>query len=74
MVGGPPDHQAMEGLQLHGPPRHQVVVQGEKLAGSSSGQEVGTQGYVGQRLPVAQYPVIGYVSNPYLGCAMPKGS
>jgi hypothetical protein len=38
------------------------------------GQEVGTQGYVGQRLPVAQYPVIGYLSNPYLGWALPKGS
>jgi hypothetical protein len=39
-----------------------------------NGQEVGTLGYVGQRLPVSQYPVVGYLSNPYLGWAMPIGS
>lgn len=38
------------------------------------GQEVGTQGYVGQRLPVIQYPVVGFLSNPYLGWALPMGS
>lgn len=38
------------------------------------GQEVGTLGYVGQRLPVSQYSVVGYLSNPYLGWALPIGS
>ena len=38
------------------------------------GQEIGTLGYVGQRLPVQQYPVIGFLSNPYLGWANPIGS
>jgi hypothetical protein len=39
-----------------------------------NGQEIGTYGYVGQRLPVRQYPVLGYLSNPYLGWANPIGS
>ena len=39
-----------------------------------NGQEIGTFGYVGQRLPVRQYPVVGYLSNPYLGWANPIGS
>lgn len=38
------------------------------------GQEVGTYGYSGQRLPVRQYPVLGFLSNPYLGWAYPIGS
>ncbi len=38
------------------------------------GQVIGTLGYVGQRLPVSQYPVVGYLSNPYLGWARPIGS
>ena len=33
-----------------------------------------TYGYVGQRLPVQQYPVIGFLTNPYLGWANPIGS
>lgn len=39
-----------------------------------SGQEIGTLGYVGQRLAVRQYPVLGFLSNPYLGWAKPIGS
>ncbi len=39
-----------------------------------NGQEIGTLGYVGNRLPVKQYPVLGYLSNPYLGWANPIGS
>jgi uncharacterized protein YraI len=39
-----------------------------------NGQEIGTLGYAGQRLPVRQYPVVGYLSNPYLGWANPIGS
>jgi uncharacterized protein YraI len=38
------------------------------------GQEIGTYGYVGDRLPVRQYPVIGFLSNSYLGWANPIGS
>jgi hypothetical protein len=38
------------------------------------GQVIGTLGNVGQRLPVSQYPVVGYLSNPYLGWARPIGS
>jgi uncharacterized protein YraI len=38
------------------------------------GQEIGTYGFVGQRLPVQQYPVIGFLTNPYLGWANPIGS
>ena len=38
------------------------------------GQAIGTYGYVGQRLPVRQYPVTGYLSNPYIGWANPIGS
>lgn len=38
------------------------------------GQEIGTYGYVGQRLPVQQYPVVGFLTNPYLGWANPIGS
>lgn len=38
------------------------------------GQEIGTLGSFGQRLRVSQYPVIGYLSNPYLGWALPIGS
>jgi cell wall-associated NlpC family hydrolase len=37
------------------------------------GLEIGTLGFVGQRLPVSQYPVIGYLSNLYLGWANPMG-
>lgn len=37
------------------------------------GQAIGTEGYDGQRLPVSQYPVVGFVSN-YLGWANPIGS
>lgn len=39
-----------------------------------AGQEIGTYGYAGQRLPVRQYPVTGFLSNPYLGWANPIGS
>lgn len=39
-----------------------------------NGQEIGTDGYVGQALPIQQYPVIGFLSNPYLGWAEPVGS
>jgi hypothetical protein len=38
------------------------------------GQEVGTYGFYGQRLSVRQYPVVGFLSNPYLGWANPIGS
>jgi hypothetical protein len=38
------------------------------------GQAVGTYGTSGQRLPVRQYPVTGYLSNPYYGWAKPIGS
>lgn len=38
------------------------------------GQEIGTYGFVGSRLPVRQYPVVGFLSNPYLGWAYPIGS
>jgi hypothetical protein len=41
-----------------------------------NGQAVGTYGYSQpqQRLPVRQYPVVGFLSNPYLGWANPIGS
>jgi uncharacterized protein YraI len=39
-----------------------------------NGQEIGTYGYVGQADPIQQYPVIGFLSNPYLGWAEPFGS
>ena len=38
------------------------------------GQAIGTYGYVGQRLPVRQYPVVGFLTNPYLGWSRPIGS
>jgi uncharacterized protein YraI len=38
------------------------------------GQEIGTFGYAGQRLAVRQYPVVGFLNNPYLGWANPIGS
>lgn len=38
------------------------------------GQEIGTYGFVGQRLAVRQYPVVGFLGNPYLGWAYPIGS
>ncbi|SDO88644.1 hypothetical protein SAMN04515671_2241 [Nakamurella panacisegetis] len=38
------------------------------------GQEVGTYGFDGQRLPVRQYPVTGYLTNRYLGWSRPIGS
>jgi hypothetical protein len=38
------------------------------------GQAIGTLGYVGQRLRVSQYPVVGYLTNPYYGWALPIGS
>lgn len=39
-----------------------------------NGQEIGTLGYVGDHNPVSQYPVTGFLSNPYLGWAEPPGS
>jgi Bacterial SH3 domain len=39
-----------------------------------NGQEIGTYGYAGQRLAVRQYPVRGFLSNPYYGWANPIGS
>ncbi len=39
-----------------------------------NGQEVGTYGYAGNQYPIMQYPVIGYLSNQYLGWAVPFGS
>jgi uncharacterized protein YraI len=39
-----------------------------------NGQEIGTLGYVGDHYPVSQYPVTGYLTNPYLGWALPFGS
>ena len=40
-----------------------------------NGQEIGTLGFVGDRIPVSQYAVIGFLSsNPYLGWAEPFGS
>ena len=39
-----------------------------------NGQEVGTYGYVGNQYPIMQYPVTGYLSNKYLGWAVPFGS
>jgi len=39
-----------------------------------NGQEIGTLGLWGQRLPVSQYPVWGYLTNGYLGWAFPRGS
>lgn len=39
-----------------------------------NGQEIGTIGNVGDRSPVRQYPVIGFLTNPYLGWAVPMGS
>jgi hypothetical protein len=38
------------------------------------GQAVGTYGNVGQRLAVRQYPVVGFLTNNYLGWANPVGS
>jgi len=38
------------------------------------GQEVGTLGLAGDNRPVSQYPVVGFLSNPYLGWALPIGS
>jgi cell wall-associated NlpC family hydrolase len=39
-----------------------------------NGKEVGTYGYVGNQYPIMQYPVRGYLSNNYLGWALPLGS
>jgi len=39
-----------------------------------NGQEIGTYGNLGQAYPIRQYPVTGYLSNPYLGWAEPNGS
>jgi uncharacterized protein YraI len=39
-----------------------------------NGQVISTQGFFGQRLPVKQHPVVGYLSNPYLGWAIPYGA
>ena len=39
-----------------------------------NGQEIGTYGYAGQTYPIRQYPVTGFLSNPYLGWAEPLGS
>lgn len=39
-----------------------------------NGQEIGTYGYPGQVYPIKQYPVTGFLSNPYLGWAYPVGS
>jgi hypothetical protein len=39
-----------------------------------NGQVISTQGFSGQRLPVKQHPVVGYLSNPYLGWAVPYGA
>lgn len=39
-----------------------------------NGQEVGTLGNTGQRLPVQQYPVRGFITSPFLGWANPLGS
>jgi len=39
-----------------------------------NGQEVGTLGNAGQRLPVQQYPVRGFITSPFLGWANPLGS
>ena len=38
------------------------------------GRDVGTSGFDAQRLPVRQYPVPGYLTNPYLGWSQPIGS
>lgn len=38
------------------------------------GQEIGTYGFYGQRLPVRQYPVVGFLHNQYLGWSRPIGS
>ena len=38
------------------------------------GQEIGTYGFVSKPLAVRQYPVVGFLSNPYLGWANPIGS
>ncbi len=39
-----------------------------------NGQQVGTYGYAGDRYPIMQYPVRGFLSNTYLGWALPFGS
>jgi hypothetical protein len=39
-----------------------------------NGQEIGTYGFVGQTYPIRQYPVTGFLTNPYLGWAIPFGS
>ena len=39
-----------------------------------NGQEIGTYGNLGDAYPIMQYPVTGYLSNPYLGWAIPFGS
>ena len=39
-----------------------------------NGQEVGTYGYVGNQYPIMQYAVRGFLSNNYLGWALPFGS
>jgi hypothetical protein len=40
----------------------------------TNGQEVGTYGYLNQAYTIRQYPMTGYLSNPYLGWAKPFGS
>ena len=39
-----------------------------------NGQEVGTLGHAGERLPVQQYAVRGFITAPFLGWANPIGS
>lgn len=39
-----------------------------------NGQVIGTFGFAGNAYPIMQYPVTGYLPNPYLGWARPFGS
>jgi hypothetical protein len=61
------------------PPRGAIVYwsggrYGHTAVSLGWGQAIGTYGYVGQRYPVRQYPVVGYLSNTLLGWAYPTGS
>ncbi len=62
------------------PPVGALVFYGGGSAGHvavsiGGGQAVGTYGFVGWRVPVRQYPVVGFLTgNPYLGWANPIGS
>ncbi|CAO5151396.1 SH3b domain-containing protein [Frankia sp. AiPs1] len=61
------------------PPAGALVFYGGGSAGHvavsiGGGQAVGTYGFVGQRLAVRQYPVVGFLTNPYLGWSTPIGS